>query len=104
MEKEEKDYTSLQIQWVFVFIGALLAFFLGIFVNAAYDLLTEFYSKWYVLFLSGVITLFLIDAFTFFFDNVEKKDSTDSFRKFLSLYWRYKMKSMRKLIWGGVGK
>ena len=65
-EREKKEVIrSLQMQWLFVVIGVALAGFLGLALNAGYELLREHFSAWYILGWSLPPALFLIDAFSF---------------------------------------
>ena len=72
-KKEREDIHTLQGQWLFVVLGALLAVFFGVAINALYDILRNdvHWSPWGILLLFGFFGVAFLDVFSFLFENLE---------------------------------
>ena len=96
MKKQIKD---IQIQWVFVLFGALLAFVGGIVINALYELLREHSSPLFIVLIFGALFLLILDSITFLFQSLEKVDDKeyDSNKKVFHRYIEYCVKRIYSL-------
>jgi hypothetical protein len=86
-KKEEERLRGLQIQWMFVVLAALLALFLGVAVNALYDILQTFYSPWFIFIFFGSLGLLIADAFTYFLKTPQEIYHPS--RSVFLFLWRY---------------
>lgn len=101
MKKSRKEHIrEIQIQWVFILLGALLAFLGGITVNALYELLRRHSSALFICIFFGVLFLFFLHIFTFLFENFEKlqDDPDESGRHLVSLYLKHNYQKIKSLL------
>lgn len=85
-----KEQKQLQISWVLVCLGSILAFFVNIAANSFYDMyfVDGFRKKFIVPFLAfSFISLFFANFFSYTFDRIsEIKSNNYSFKSF---FWSY---------------
>lgn len=68
-EKEKEFVRGLQVQWLFVVLGAFVALFGGLVVSALYELLRINSPAFFILVIFSIPFLFFLDLFTFTLEN-----------------------------------
>jgi hypothetical protein len=93
----EKEVNELRGQWGFVLVAAFLAIFIGIAVNAAYEILREHYSVIYILVLGTVCSALLIDALTYLLATLHymRDHPEEKYPGFLKRYLKMRLKSIK---------
>lgn len=93
-KNNERDLWSIQGQWLFVAIGAFIAFFFGLTVNGLYELLREKTSALGIVIVFGSLGLFFLDFFFYFFENIRnfQENPDQSPRKIIGKYFRNRFK------------
>ncbi len=87
-DKEQKEIKGLHVQWVFIVIGSLFAVFLGVAVNALYDLLKIINSPFMILIIFGCGSLFFFGFFNFLFENLSELKSIPNL-KVRTILWMF---------------
>ncbi|MCL9971909.1 MAG: hypothetical protein NBV63_00675 [Candidatus Pacebacteria bacterium] len=96
-EEFEKDVKGLWDQWLFVVVATCLAVFIGIAVNAAYEILRDCFSAWYILVLGIIFSLILIDLFTYLLTTLyhTREHPEETYSGFLKRYWKMRVRSLQ---------
>ena len=110
-KKEKEEIHNVQGQWFFVVFATVFALLVGTVVSAIYELLrtNAHWSPWLVLAVFGVPCVWMLDVFTYMFENLEalRKDPSDSMWPVLQKYFvmRYHggMNILKHWIWPIVG-
>jgi|GEM_PF-4707915 len=97
LPEEDEKIKELQGQWLFVVLGTLLALFAGLTVSALYELLKTTSSALYIFTLFGILTVLLLDAFSYIFEHLKelRKDPVESASHLAYKYLNYRWYSIK---------